>query len=355
MSYQIELTTRDGQAFGFACEPGQDVLAAAAAADITLPSQCRRGSCGACHATVTEGAYTLGEHSADALPADEPRAVLLCRTTPSADLRVAAPYDHTKVLLQPVAVRAARIVALETIADDTRRLELHLEPDDASGSAAEFEAGQFVELALPEGGVRRPFSLANTSNWEGRLEFLIRLRPEGEFSAYLRERAQPGDRLTVHGPQGGFGLIADSLRPRWFVAGGTGLAPVLSMLRRMADYGEMNDARLFFGVNRESELFMLDELDALRAALPQLHVELCVREPDDAWEGAHGTPVDALAAGLAAVATSVATSAATSVATSAAMPDIYVCGPPAMVSAAQAVAARSRVPSAQFVSERFTV
>ncbi|MEM5315668.1 2Fe-2S iron-sulfur cluster binding domain-containing protein [Paraburkholderia sp. JHI869] len=340
MSYQIELTTRDGQAFGFACEPGQDVLSAAAAADITLPSQCRRGSCGACHATVTDGAYTLGEHSADALPAGEPQAVLLCRTRPSADLRVAAPYDRTKVLLQPVAVRTARIAALETIADDTRRLELLLDADDTSGSAAEFEAGQFAELELLEGGIKRPFSLSNTSNWEGRLEFLIRLRPQGEFSAYLRERAQPGDVLTVHGPQGGFGLIAGSLRPRWFVAGGTGLAPVLSMLRRMAEYGEMNDARLFFGVNRESELFMLDELDALRSALPQLHVELCVRDAADGWQGTHRTPVDALAAALEA---------------SGAAPDLYVCGPPAMVSAVQAVAARARVPSAQFVSERFTV
>ncbi|CAD6512542.1 Methane monooxygenase component C [Paraburkholderia hiiakae] len=340
MSYQIELTTRDGQAFGFACEPGQDVLSAAAAADITLPSQCRRGSCGACHATVTEGAYTLGDHSADALASGDPQAVLLCRTRPSTDLRVAAPYDHTKVLLQPVLTRAARIAALETIADDTRRLELLLDADDTSGSAAEFEAGQFAELELPQGGVKRPFSLSNTSNWEGRLEFLIRLRLQGEFSSYLRERAQPGDVLTVHGPQGGFGLIADSLRPRWFVAGGTGVAPVLSMLRRMAEYGEMNDARLFFGVNRASELFMLDELDALRAALPQLHVELCVREAADGRQGAHSTPVDALAAALAG---------------GGAAPDLYVCGPPAMVSAAQAVAARSRVPSAQFVSERFTV
>jgi NAD(P)H-flavin reductase len=289
---------------------------------------------------VTEGAYTLGDHSADALPSGNPQAVLLCRTRPSADLRVAAPYDGTKVLLQPVAARTARIAALETIADDTRRLELLLEADDTSGSAAEFEAGQFAELELPEGGVKRPFSLANTSNWEGRLEFLIRLRPQGEFSAYLRERAQPGDVLTVHGPQGGFGLIADSLRPRWFVAGGTGLAPVLSMLRRMAEFGEMNDARLFYGVNRESELFLLDELDALRATLPQLHVDLCVREAGDGWQGSHRTPVDALAAALSE---------------GGAAPDLYVCGPPAMVSAAQAVAARARVPSTQFVSERFTV
>ncbi|KVQ76759.1 oxidoreductase [Burkholderia ubonensis] len=339
MTYQIAITTRDGQPFGFACEDGQDLLTAAAEAGITLPSQCRRGSCGACHATVAEGDYDLREHSIDALPAGQPGAILLCRTTPRSDLRVVAPYDHAKVLLQPVPVRIARIAALDTIADQTMRVELQVEPDDANGSAVEFEAGQFAELEVPGSGVRRPFSLANTSNWEGRLEFLIRLRPDGWFSTYLRERAQPGDPLTVRAPMGGFGLFAESLRPRWFVAGGTGLAPILSMLRRMAEYQEMIDARLFFGVNRQSELFMLDALQQLQADMPQLKVDLCVWHPRDDWSGFRGTPADALSAALAGTGV---------------RPDIYVCGPPALVRGVQAAAVAAGVPDAQFASERFT-
>ncbi|PCE32235.1 2Fe-2S iron-sulfur cluster binding domain-containing protein [Burkholderia ubonensis] len=339
MTYQIEITTRDGQPFGFACEDGQDLLTAAAEAGITLPSQCRRGSCGACHATVAEGDYDLQAHSADALPVGQPGAILLCRTTPRSDLRVVAPYDHAKVLLQPVPVRIARIATLDMIADQTMRVELQVEPDDANGSAVEFEAGQFAELEVPGSGVRRPFSLANTSNWEGRLEFLIRLRPDGWFSTYLRDRAQPGDPLTVRAPMGGFGLFAESLRPRWFVAGGTGLAPILSMLRRMAEYQEMVDARLFFGVNQQSDLFMLDALQQLQEDLPQLRVDLCVWHPRDDWAGFRGTPVDALSAALAGAGV---------------RPDIYVCGPPALVRGVQAAAAAAGVPDAQFVSERFT-
>ncbi|KVS45287.1 2Fe-2S iron-sulfur cluster binding domain-containing protein [Burkholderia ubonensis] len=339
MTYQIEITTRDGQPFGFACEDGQDLLTAAAEAGITLPSQCRRGSCGACHATIADGDYDLQAHSIDALPAGQPGAILMCRTTPRSDLRVVAPYDHAKVLLQPVPVRIARIAVLDTIADQTMRVELQVEPDDVNGSAVEFEAGQFAELEVPGSGVRRPFSLANTSNWEGRLEFLIRLRPDGWFSTYLRERAQPGDPLTVRAPMGGFGLFAESLRPRWFVAGGTGLAPILSMLRRMAEYQEMIDARLFFGVNRQSELFMLDALQQLQADLPQLKVDLCVWHPRDDWSGFRGTPVDALSAALAGTGV---------------RPDIYVCGPPALVRGVQAVAVAAGVPDAQFASERFT-
>ncbi|KHK59400.1 oxidoreductase [Burkholderia sp. A9] len=340
MSYRIEITTRDGQPFGFDCEPGQNLLAAAAQADITLPSQCRRGSCGACQATVVDGPYEIQAHSAAALPAGQPGTVLLCRTTPLGDLRVAAPYDRSKVLLHPVPVRTARIAALDTIARDTMRVELQLEPDDAFGAAAEFEAGQFAELEVPGSGLRRPYSLANTSNWDGRLEFLIRLRPQGWFSTYLRERARPGDPLTVRVPMGGFGLFADSLRPRWFVAGGTGLAPILSMLRRMAEYQEMDEARLFFGVNEDSELFMLDELERLQAELPQLRVDACVWRPGAAWAGFRGTPVDALRVALGEAGGS---------------PDLYVCGPPPLVEGAREVAVAAGIPDAQFASERFTV
>ncbi|HDR9055471.1 TPA: 2Fe-2S iron-sulfur cluster binding domain-containing protein [Burkholderia vietnamiensis] len=340
MSYRIEITTRDGEPFGFDCEPGQDVLAAAAQADITLPSQCRRGSCGACQATVVDGPYEMQGHSADALAAGQSGAVLLCRTTPLGDLRVAAPYDRSKVLLQPVPVRTARLVTLDTIARDTMRVELQIEPDDVFGAAAEFEAGQFAELEVPGSGLRRPYSLANASNWDGRLEFLIRLRPGGWFSTYLRERARLGDALTVRVPMGGFGLFADSLRPRWFVAGGTGLAPILSMLRRMAEYQELADARLFFGVNEESELFLLDELERLQADLPQLRVGLCVWRPGPQWAGLHGTPVDALRAALAQPDVS---------------PDLYVCGPPPLVEGAREAAAAAGLPAAQFASERFTV
>ncbi|MGU8078124.1 FAD-binding oxidoreductase [Burkholderia pyrrocinia] len=339
MTYRIEITTRDGEQFGFGCDAEQDLLTAAADAGITLPSQCRRGSCGACQATVVDGAYEMQADSAGVLPAGQQGAVLLCRTTPRGDLRVAAPYDRTKVLLQPVPVRTARIAALDTIAADTMRVELQVEPDDAFGSAIEFEPGQFAELEVPGSGLRRPYSLANTSNWDGRLEFLIRLRPDGWFSTYLRERARPGDPLTVRVPMGGFGLFADSLRPRWFVAGGTGLAPILSMLRRMAEYQEMADARLFFGVNQETELFMLDELARLQADLPQLQVDLCVWRPGGEWAGLRGTPVDALRAALAQAG---------------ALPDIYVCGPPPLVQGVRDVAVAAGVPDAQFASERFT-
>ena len=338
MTFQIQLTTRDEQQLSFDCAPGQDLLTAAAAANIMLPSQCRKGSCGACHAAVTHGDYQMGEYNLDALSTDQSSAILMCRTTPCSDLRVSVPYDHTKVLRHAVPRRSTTIVGLETIAQNTVRLELAISPDAEGGCAAEFEPGQFMEIEIPDSDERRPYSLANTSNWEGRLEFLIRLQPNGRFSTFLRERAQQGERLMVRGPMGGFGIREGSFRPRWFVAGGTGVAPILSMLRRMADFQEMQEARLFFGVNQESELFLKDELEELKAQLPQLVVDLCIWRPQAGWDGFCGTPVDALRVAFASTSC---------------QPDVYVCGPPALIRAAEQVAIESGLPPDQFDSERF--
>lgn len=338
MTYHIELSTRDGQPLAFDCAPEQNLIDAAAAVNITLPSQCRQGSCGACHASVTAGDYALGQHSPDALPSGQPGAILMCRTTPHSDLRVALPFDYSKILFHAVPRRSAEITALETVAENTVRLELRLEADADCGSAAEFEPGQFMEIEVPGSGERRAYSLANTGNWDGCLEFLIRLQPGGLFSAFLRDSAQPGMKLAVRGPLGAFGIEPGSLRPRWFVGGGTGLAPVLSMLRRMAEFGETHEACLFFGVNRESELFALDELERLKAELPQLKVTLCVWKPEGDWQGFRGTPADALQQALAEAPV---------------QPDIYLCGPAPLVNAVETVTDAFGLPRERVFSERF--
>ncbi|MCX7256909.1 MAG: 2Fe-2S iron-sulfur cluster binding domain-containing protein [Polaromonas sp.] len=344
MTFHIELRTRDGQPLAFDCAPEQNLIDAAAAVSILFPSQCRQGSCGACHASVTAGDYTLGAHSPDALPSSpngqsgQSGAILMCCTTPQSDLRIALPFDHSKILFQSVPRRSADITALEPVAENTVRLELRLQPNDDCGSAAEFEPGQFIEIEVPGSDQRRAYSLANTGNWDGRLELLIRLQPGGLFSDFLRSSAQPGTVLAVRGPQGAFGLDAASLRPRWFVAGGTGLAPVLAMLRHMAEFGESHEARLFFGVNRESELFALDELERLKADLPQLKVTLCVWKPAGDWQGFSGTPADALQQALSEAPV---------------QPDIYLCGPAPLVNAVESAAAAFGVPMERVFSERF--
>lgn len=342
--YQITLTTRDGRRINFACAPGEDLVSAAARASILMPGSCKSGGCGGCRASHEAGAYLHDSHSLDALSA-EARArgeVLLCRTRPQSDLKLQAPFAEAQIVIGKMPERGAAIVALEDLGGDTLRLVLQLDEDEELGAAAEFEPGQYVELSTlaeagDHAGITRAYSLANTSNWEGRLEFLIHLQPGGAFSAYLAQAAV-GQRLQVRGPQGAFVLREDSLRPRVFVAGGTGLAPMLAMLRRMAEYGDATPATLFFGVGGHEQLFGLDDIAAVQAALPQLQSGVVLWRPAPEWSGAVGTPVDLLAQYLQ---------------TNSAKPDIYLCGPAAMIAAAESVAAAAGVPAEQVFSERF--
>lgn len=338
-THAIELTTRDGAQLRFDCSVDENLLEAAAAAHIALPSQCRQGSCGACYAEVARGDYTLSEYNPAALPADEAAkgGILLCRTFPRSDLCISLPFNHDRILIGTIPRRSADITAIEPIAESTVRLELRLAADE-DGGGAQFEPGQFMELEVPGQDLKRAYSLANTGNWEGKLEFLIRLQPGGRFSTWLRNEARLGRSLVVHGPQGAFGLSENGLRPRWFVAGGTGLAPMLSMLRRMAEFQEPHPARLYFGVNRTEELFCQNELEALCSELPQLQVTLSVWKPNGDWQGFCGTPLDALARDLAEASV---------------LPDIYLCGPPALIDAAEAAARSRGVPDEQVISERF--
>ncbi|MEV7775035.1 2Fe-2S iron-sulfur cluster binding domain-containing protein [Kitasatospora sp. NPDC086791] len=333
----VVLTTADGGRLEFTCAPGSSVLEAAAEAGATLPASCRQGTCGSCHASVTGGAYELGPYSEQALPADERGRgdVLLCRTFPCGPLTAALPYEQSRILYGGIPVREAVITALEPVAQDTVRLELRLDGE----TDCQFDPGQFMELQVPGEETKRAYSLADTGNWEGRLEFYVRLREGGRFSSYLARRAAPGDRLTVHGPQGAFGLHETGLRPRWFVAGGTGLAPLLAMVRRMAEWQEPQPARLFLGVNEPHDVFGVRELAAVAAELPGFQYEICVWKPLPGWSGPTGTPADRFAAALPEL--------------GGVAPDVYVCGPPPLVDAVLRAALLGGVPPEQVHRERF--
>lgn len=337
----IELTTRDGKRLTFAAETGETLLAAAKKADIFLPSACREGVCGACRVTLEAGEVVFGPAADTPLTAAQ-RAegwILPCVACAQGDLELKAPYDYGAIGFMPISERKATIVELSPAGTGAVRLLLRLENDLALGQAAKFHPGQFMELTVPGTRVSRAYSLANTPNPEGFLEFLIRLQPNGVFSGYLTRSAKAGDVIAVRGPQGGFRIDASSPAPRWFVAGGTGLAPILSMLRKMAEAGERRAPRLFFGVNKEEELFAQEAIESLQQALPQLVITICVWRPESDWRGFSGTPADALAKALAAGAET---------------PDLYVCGPPGLATAVEAAARAAGVALERIFTEPFT-
>ncbi|MGC2855334.1 FAD-binding oxidoreductase [Novispirillum sp. DQ9] len=336
--HTIRLATHDGETLTFDCGEDETVVAAAARANLTVPILCGQGSCGTCRGTCGGGDYVLGEHNPGALSTDDAKAghVLLCRTFPRGPLDITVPFE-ARALAGAVQEREAEITALDDLGGRTLRLALTLRPDADDSTAAQFEPGQFMELRIPGTDTTRAYSLSNTANWSGELEFLIRLQPGGLFSGWLEREARVGQVISLRGPQGTFGLRENGLRPRWFVAGGTGLAPMLSMLRRMAEWGDPQPARLYFGVSTEADLFGAVQIAEIQAALPGLQVIPCVWKPGPGWTGFAGSPVDALARDLPGAPT----------------PDIYLCGPPALIDAATAMATAHGVPVGNIMAERF--
>ncbi|CAL1239004.1 aromatic/alkene monooxygenase hydroxylase FAD-binding subunit MmoC [Candidatus Methylocalor cossyra] len=338
--HTIHVTTDDGETVHFQCRSDEDVITAALRQDIILMASCRQGGCATCKAFCAEGDYRLVGCSVQALPPDEEEQgqVLLCRCYPDTDLALEVPYSYSRIAFAPEEdLFTATVVSVATIASNT--LRLHLRRVGSNGERkVRFEAGQYMNLQIPGTDLTRAYSPANTSNEDGDLEFLIRLLPDGAMSNFLRNGIQVGQAIQVRGPMGVFGLKENGLRPRYFVAGGTGLAPVLSMIRRMREWGEPQEARLYFGVNTVDEVFFLDELQALAAAMPTLTVRVCVWHPEANWDGERGNAVEILSRDLAA---------------NPAKPDVYLCGPPAMVDAAHRVCAQFGIPKDQIFQEKF--
>ena len=339
MSHKITLSTRDDQQFEFYCEDQQNIQDAAEVAKLYPPFGCKSGACGACLGTCKTGDYQLESYSPDVLSEDAAAKgdILLCRTLPQSDLHITLPYDSDSIQHTLSKPRDAEIISIDKIAERTLKLILQLQEDPELGLAFEFEAGQFVELEIPGLDLMRAYSLANIANWEGRLEFLIRLQPNGKFSEFLQNNAV-GQHILVHAPSGAFVLNKQSLNPRCFIAGGTGLSPFLSILRRMAEWAEDHPTHLFLGVNNEAEILCEEELKSLQQNLPQLTLEICVWKPEGNWQGFVGTPVDAFKAYLQK---------------NGAACDVYLCGPPILVEASTDAALEAGIDKQHIYSERF--
>lgn len=350
--YDVTLVTADGQESTLHCGGSTTVLEAAEDAGMMLKASCESGGCGACSAVLKRGRVEMGDHDPNVIEVPEGEGgILLCRSFPREDCRIELPYDESKIVHGPPVRHDAEITGLDRVADGVVRLTVTLRPAEDGSSSADFESGQFVKILVPapagrEGGVpgiwdkevRRAYSPANVANWDGQLEFYIRLLPGGAMSDYLSERAKIGDVLTLSSADGEFVLAENGLRPRWFLAGGTGLSPLLSMLRKMSEFGEMQQARLFFGVTRHGEVFAQDEIAALAGSLPDFQAHTVVWNADPAWTGAVGNPVELAAAEIALMEE---------------MPDVYLCGPPPMMDAAMAALTAAGVPEDQIHAERF--
>jgi benzoate/toluate 1,2-dioxygenase reductase subunit len=307
MSYNIALQFEDGVSRIIPCDPGELVADAAYRAKINIPLDCRDGACGTCKCHCESGSFTLGDYIEDALADDEAAAgfVLTCQMKPTSDCVIRIPASSAACKTE-VGTHGGKVKKVDRDSATTVSFALEAERPLA------FLPGQYVNLTVPGGKQTRSYSFSSRPN-QAELAFLIRDVPDGLMSTYMRSKAQPDDFMMFTGPYGSF-YLRPTVRPVLMLAGGTGLAPFLSMLLWLKDNPTSQPIRLAYGVNTNADLVELGTLDALKASLPDFDYYTCVVDKDSGhpklgYVTSHLTAADLHDGDV----------------------DVYVCGPPPMV------------------------
>ena len=298
----------------------ETLLQAALNQGIAFPHDCRAGGCGTCKCRLVKGKVKELTDKSYILSAEELRDnyVLACQSIPQSDIEVEVQLRDASTLAK-TRQSPARITHMVPLTHDIVHVTLELE------HALAFTPGQYCELSPTEGsaaGVKRSYSFANVPDANGtsrHAEFFIRKVPGGRFTEWLFSDAKIGDSLDVNAPFGEF-VLRESSAPMLCIGGGSGLAPVLSLLQgALQSLKRPREVTLVFGARSQADLYMLDAIEALRREWPVRFdfVPVLASEPaDSAWHGRRGLIVDHLADVLGE---------------SLGAQQAYLCGPPGMI------------------------
>jgi NAD(P)H-flavin reductase/ferredoxin len=322
----------DGKQYELTVSPGETVLEAAARLGVPVRSECQLGTCGTCKAKCMAGAFDL--ETEDGLTTMERRRgwALTCVMRPITDCVLEFSYPGGSRHATVDQTIHGTIVGLEMACNTVCRVLV-----DLGAIPFHFVPGQYVNIEVPGSGVTRSYSMANAPGAARFAEFFVRLLPRGEMSDYLRAIAKQGHEVRLRGPFGSFSLRrADS--SMLMVAGGTGLAPMLSILQHLVDIGATHQRIvLLFGANSTTDLFCLERLKQLQAQFDTLIQQSIVLHASTGWTDAVGYVTGLLRPEYV----------------NGVDLDAYVCGPPAMIEAVTAWLVKHRLPEANIFAEKF--
>ena len=314
MTDKVELV--NGKKY-FVTEDGETILSAALRQGVVIPHNCRNGFCGSCMGLLHEGKVDHGEDRPRGLSDEKEKAgyILCCRALTKGDIRLEVETIDAVAEI-PIRTLPARVSSLEKLADDVMLVELKLPPHEQF----EFRAGQYIDFLLPDGR-RRSFSMANSPSSSERLELHIRNVPGGSFTDRVFNEMKIKDMLRIQGPFGTFIMRADNNRPAIMIAGGTGLAPLKSMLEKVREDGCDRPLHLYWGARTAIDLYFDKELHHWAQELDCLRYTAVLSEASevDEWTGATGWVHEAVMAAFPDLTGM----------------DVYASGPPPMIDAIQ--------------------
>jgi len=273
---------------------GDNLLSVLTAEKIFIPSACGgRGTCGLCKLKVLEGAGPL-------LPTEEPyldkkeiqdNVRLSCQVKVRNDLKIKIPEE-----LFAIREYTARCAEIKDLTLDIKLFRFELtDPLQIS-----FMPGQYVQLLTPvyeksSEEVYRAYSVASDPAQKNIIDLIIRLVPGGICTTYCFEYLKVGDEIKMNGPYGEFRLTDTDAEMVW-VAGGSGMAPFVSILYEMRNSNNHRKAVYYFGANKVEELFLTDQMKQFEKDLPNFKFVPIVAQPGEGknWDGETGLVTQAV-------------------------------------------------------------
>lgn len=281
-NHNVALQFEDGITRFITVTQGESLSDAAYRQQINIPLDCRDGACGTCRAFCESGSFDMPEDSyiEDALTPEEAAEgyILACQCRPTSDaiFQIQASSDVCKTQIHTFQGTLANV---EKLSDSTITFDIQL---DDSQPNVQFLAGQYVNVGLPGTTETRSYSFSSKPG--NRLTgFVVRNVPNGKMSEFLSANAQVGDKMTFTGPFGRF-YLRSVMRPVLMLAGGTGIAPFMSMLHVLEEKGSDHPIRLVFGVTNDFDLVALEKLKELQEKLPWFEFRTVVASPDSHHE-----------------------------------------------------------------------
>jgi len=334
MSYQV---TIEPAGTIIQVEEDQTILDAALRQGVWLPFACGHGTCGTCKVQVTDGFYDVGEASPFALMdiEREENKVLACCCKPESDMVIEADVDEDEDFLgYLVQDYQAKVIEIMDLSPTIKGVRLQLD------RPMQFQAGQYINIQLPNIEGTRAFSIANTPIEANLIELHIRKVQGGAATRYVHDELSVGEEMALSGPYGQFFVRKSDQQNVIFIAGGSGLSSPQSMILDLLEHGDTRIIYLFQGARDVAELYNREKFEQLVKEYPNFRYipALNAPKPEDQWTGFTGYVHEAVAnyfenkcSGHKA----------------------YLCGPPPMIDAAISTLMQSRLFEKDIHTERF--
>ena len=287
---KVQLNARN-RAYEFEAEPGEKILFAGLRARVDLPYECGTGTCGTCKARLVDGRLDDGWPEAPGRKylkgAGE---FLMCQCAAAGDLTAeVASFVYASDSGACPAVSVTGVVAgARALTQDVMALEIELD------LPLDFDAGQFMAVTMPGIPGARGYSMVNFGRRTRRLDFVVKKKPGGGVSEWLFGGPQERARIELFGPLGKATFHPSLGKHLLCVAGGSGIAGMMSILARACEerYFAQFRGDVFFGVRTMPDAFYLAELAAFRREFPEsLAITVALSDEDVPERAARDHPL----------------------------------------------------------------